>query len=102
MNDGFVLYVLYFHGASLRGDVMPAEFIKVHELNNTRDLGETVHAYGKTIRKGLLFRGAELYHASPEDIEWLQKHISLIIDLRTEIERKEKPDPTIETVANIH
>ena len=67
---------------------------------NARDLGGLTTADGKMIRKGLLLRAANLSQATEADLAKLRRdyRLSSIIDLRTAVERKEKPDRIPEDV----
>ena len=67
---------------------------------NARDLGGLITREGKTIRKGLLLRTANLSQATEADLATLRRdyRLSTVIDLRTAVERKEKPDHTPEGV----
>lgn len=62
-------------------------------LNNTRDLGGLHTKDGRTIRYGKLFRSGQLYFANKEEKRRLEELLDLIVDLRTEKEQAEKPDP---------
>ena len=61
---------------------------------NARDLGGLTTTEGRTIRKGLLLRTANLSQATEADLTKLRQdyHLSTVIDLRTAVERREKPD----------
>ena len=61
---------------------------------NARDLGGLTTMDGKTIRKGLLLRTANLSEATEADLSKLRQdyRLSAVIDLRTAVERKERPD----------
>ena len=67
---------------------------------NARDLGGLTTTERKTIRKGLLLRAANLSQATDADLAKLRRdyRLSSIIDLRTAVERKEKPDRIPEDV----
>ena len=67
---------------------------------NARDLGGLTTTGGETIRKGLLLRAANLSQATEADLAKLRRdyRLSSIIDLRTAVERKEKPDRIPEDV----
>ena len=67
---------------------------------NARDLGGLTATGGETIRKGLLLRAANLSQATEADLAKLRRdyRLSSIIDLRTAVERKEKPDRIPEDV----
>ena len=61
---------------------------------NARDLGGLTTIEGKTIRKGLLLRTANLSQATEADLSKLRQdyRLSAVIDLRTAVERKGRPD----------
>ena len=61
---------------------------------NARDLGGLTTIEGKTIRKGLLLRTANLSQVTEADLSKLRQdyRLSAVIDLRTAVERKERPD----------
>ena len=61
---------------------------------NARDLGGLTTIEGKAIRKGLLLRAANLSQATEADLSKLRQdyRLSSVIDLRTTVERKERPD----------
>ena len=69
-------------------------YIRFEGIINSRDLGGIVNADGKTIRKGLLLRTANLSQASDGDLTKLAEeyHLSLAIDFRTNAERSGHPD----------
>lgn len=71
--------------------------IQMENLKNTRDLGGFPAGGGRRVRSGLLLRSGELSQASERDKEILAKNYRLkkIIDFRTDMERKQKPDPKI-------
>ena len=64
-------------------------------LPNTRDLGELIGADGRRVKPGLLLRSGALGFASDGDLARLRDdyHLSLIVDLRNDIELSELPDP---------
>ena len=64
-------------------------------LHNTRDLGGMTAARRHSIRYGRLLRSSHLYMASQNDCARLQDAVGLIIDLRTENETAEHPDPSL-------
>ena len=69
--------------------------IQLEGLVNVRDLGGIKNRSGKTIKKSKLIRGSTLFYAKPDDLRKLYDEYGLrtIIDLRTPLEAKEKPDP---------
>lgn len=71
--------------------------ISFESIANARDLGGLPTAQGRVIASGLLLRSANLTNAAEADRTVLQEkyHLSKIIDLRTEAERKEMPDAPI-------
>lgn len=68
--------------------------IALATIRNARDLGGTMTSDGRRIRPGCLIRSAHLGGASKEDLHSLrEKHrLRTVIDLRTPMERMEKPD----------
>lgn len=71
--------------------------IEFERLVNTRDLGGFPAAGGRTVRTGRLLRSGELTKASESDKQRLSEEFSLkrIIDFRTGMEQRMKPDPEI-------
>lgn len=59
-------------------------------IQNIRDLGGIRTTDGKTIRRGMLVRSAQLAQAEEQDLAG----IAAVIDLRTIAEREEMPDRT--------
>lgn len=79
-----------------------SERIKLQKLYNTRDLGGMETADGHKIKKKCLVRSGQLYDAAEEDLELLRRYgVNQIIDLRTEQEMQEKPDPELEGAEHI-
>ena len=71
--------------------------IALQNLPNTRDLGALQTEDEKYIIPGRRLRSGDLYHISQEDQEVLQDNYRLrkIIDLRSDRERKERPDSPV-------
>ncbi|USG64816.1 tyrosine-protein phosphatase [Brevibacillus ruminantium] len=62
-------------------------------LYNFRDIGGLPTTDGRNMKTGILFRSDELSRLSAGDLGRLQTHqIKVICDLRTQTERKQKPD----------
>ena len=76
--------------------------LKLDKLNNTRDMGGMRTGDGRVIRPGALYRSGHLYSASDADRVRLRDRIGLILDLRTDREREEKPDPALPGVREEH
>lgn len=74
--------------------------IEFDRIQNARDLGGLRAADGRVIAPGLLIRSANLAEATEADVRILREkyHLAKIIDLRTEAERREKPDAAMDTV----
>ena len=77
--------------------------ITLQGVKNARDLGGILTADGREIRKKRLLKCGQLSEATQKDIEILREEygVKLIVDLRTEGERKAYPDPEIRGVSNI-
>jgi len=76
-------------------------FPKFEKLFNTRDLGGLPAAGGKAVRGGMLVRSGCLAPATATDCEALAALVSDVVDLRTERERAETPDPELGGVAAV-
>lgn len=76
---------------------MKIKRIHLKSLKNTRDLSGIKTADNKRIREKLLIRSGNLSKASPEDLKILTDGFGLktIVDLRTDAEINEAPDPVI-------
>lgn len=72
-----------------------SQLIPLEGILNLRDLGTMKGAGGKSIKGGKLLRSSHLHNATEKDREWLEGHVSLVLDLRTAKEREEKPDPAL-------
>ena len=73
----------------------PGGRIVLEGLPNTRDIGGIRTADGRYVKHARLIRSGALDHATARDLEVLLNDFDLrmVIDLRTEEERKEHPDP---------
>lgn len=71
-----------------------SRMISFSGIINARDLGGLTTIEGKTVRKGLLLRTANLSQATEADLSKLRQdyRLSAVIDLRTAVERKGRPD----------
>lgn len=74
--------------------------LKFRKIKNIRDFGGLMTKDGKTIKPGKIIRSGHLGFATSEDIDKLKSDYDLrmVIDLRTELEKSEKPDPQISGV----
>lgn len=68
--------------------------IKFDKIKNARDMGGIINKEGKKIKSGCFIRSSELSRATDRDVEILTKQYNLntIIDLRTAMEKEQKPD----------
>lgn len=80
------------------------ERIPLQSLSNTRDLGALETEDGRHIIPRKLLRSGDLYHVSMADKEILadEYRLKTVIDLRTEAERKQKPDTIMAGVEYYH
>lgn len=78
--------------------------MKFDGIKNLRDLGGIPCEGGKPLRSGIIFRSDFLTKASQEDCRKIseQLHVDEIIDLRTCLELKEKPDAVVAGAEYIH
>ena len=78
--------------------------IPLADLPNTRGLGGLESGKNSVIANHRLIRSGALHDATAEDIDYLRNvmKLSVIIDLRTEMERVLKPDPVIPGVKELH
>lgn len=76
--------------------------IPLQTLRNTRDLGGMRAADGRRILSGRLIRSGALFGASESDLNWLSSHVGCIVDLRSDDERSERPDPAVPGAESIH
>lgn len=79
---------------------MRSRILKQPSIRNGRDLGGLVNQDGLVIKRGLLFRSANLSAAEPEDLKQLS--LSKIVDLRTSREVKEAADVVSEGTDYVH
>ena len=76
--------------------------LSFENLRNTRDLGGMKTRDGQYIRPGMLFRSGYLSELTPADIDRLSGLAGVIVDLRSDGERAEKPDTEIPGAEVIH
>lgn len=71
--------------------------IYFEKIQNIRDLGGLKTIDGQSIASGLLLRSANLSGATDSDVKKLKEtyHLAKIIDLRTSMEKEEKPDVAV-------
>ena len=74
--------------------------LALEKLRNCRELGGLPAAGGKRIRRNCLLRSSDLSAVTANDRALLTKkyRLSLVVDLRTDVERFEKPDVLIRGV----
>ena len=66
-------------------------------LNNTRDLGDLSAEGAPRVRRRRLVRSGALRRADPADLDFLKTAVGVhsVIDLRTDAERLQDPDPVV-------
>ncbi|MBQ9912094.1 MAG: tyrosine-protein phosphatase [Firmicutes bacterium] len=79
-----------------------SRLLAFEKLNNTRDLGGIKGLGGRRIKNGRLIRSGQLYFASEEDLKALGSVVGTVVDLRTEQECMEKPDPEVPGASYMH
>lgn len=80
---------------SIMNDPMISTHIKLDVPTNTRDLGGMAAADGGKIVSGKLIRSGNLFGATEADLLRLSGLVGTVVDLRSDKEREEKPDPVI-------
>ena len=75
-----------------------SEKLDFEKLANTRDLGGMIARDGRRIRKGRLIRSGLLARVSEKDLEKLSQMLSAVVDFRSDIERRQQPDPSVSGV----
>ena len=77
--------------------------IEFEGIVNARDLGGLVNTDGKMLRRGCLIRSANLSKATPADVKKLMEdcRLTLVIDLRTPMAARQKPDVEAEGVRHL-
>lgn len=74
----------------------------ITSVPNLRDLGGYTTADGYTIKKGLVYRSNQLFNISRHDMLLIGKlNLKSDFDLRTSVERNDKPDELPEGVNNV-
>lgn len=81
---------------------MTSTRIPLQTLRNTRDLGGMRATDGRRILSGRLIRSGTLFGASETDLNWLSSHVGCIVDLRSDDELLERPDPEVSGAESIH
>lgn len=77
--------------------------IVLQGARNARDLGGIKTKDGREIRNGMLFRSSHLHDITTDDVEHLESiGLKRIIDLRSPIEKSQKPDIVPATATYIH
>ncbi len=79
-----------------------SRLVKFDQLRNTRDLGGMETSDRRRIVQGRLYRSGHLNELSQADMDKLAQIAPVIIDFRTEAERKEHPDHEISGTKKIH
>lgn len=82
--------------------VLPAGLLPLQGAFNFRDMGGHRTTDGRTVKKGLLFRAAELTGLTPDDHRLLEAYnVKHVFDYRNRGEAEQKPDPQIGQAVNI-
>ena len=78
--------------------------IKLQGVRNVRDLGDTPVCGGRSVKRGLIYRGSALSSPTQDDCSLLFDTLGIrcIIDVRTGWEREAKPDAQVPGVENLH
>ena len=79
-----------------------SRLVQFDQLHNTRDLGGMVATDGRRIIQGMLYRSGHLNRLSVSDTDKLARIAPVIVDFRTDAERREQPDQKISGTESIH
>ncbi|SFF19465.1 protein-tyrosine phosphatase [Paenibacillus catalpae] len=86
----------------MTNQLMPASLLPLQGAFNFRDMGGQQAADGRSVKKGLLFRAAELTGLTPGDHLLLEAYnLKHVFDYRNRGEAEQKPDPQIGQAVNI-
>ncbi|ACT04666.1 tyrosine-protein phosphatase [Paenibacillus sp. JDR-2] len=86
----------------MTNQVMPIGLLPLEGVFNFRDMGGYRTEGGRKVKKGLLFRAAELTGLTPEDHRILEAYnLRHVFDYRNRGEAEQKPDPQIGQAVNI-
>lgn len=85
-------------------ELKASQSLQTKTLNNARELGGYVMRDGRQIRRGKLLRSFFLAEATEEDIRILREtyDLRLVLDMRSEDEIEQEPDPEIPGVRWVH
>lgn len=78
------------------------DFMTFDKLNNIRDIGGMETLDNRQIVTGKLFRSGQLSDLSLSDQDKFKELAPIIIDLRTDAERSERPDVQIDGIEYVH
>lgn len=84
---------------NVKEQVRHSEEIKFSGVINFRDLGGIKTKDGRTVKKGILFRSADLTDLTAEDKgRWTEMGLRTVFDYRTAKEANNRPNPQIENI----
>ena len=86
---------------SIMNDPIISTRIQLDVPTNTRDLGGMTAMDGRKIVSGKLIRSGNLFGATESDLSRLSGIVGTVVDLRSDKEREEKPDPAIPEAESI-
>ena len=91
--DLFASKSIVFADAVAQNESNQSHWIAFSGVRNFRDLGGYQTASGESIRRGLLYRSANLYNLTDKDLQRLDRlSLRRVIDFRADIEKAHEPD----------
>ncbi|WP_042463190.1 tyrosine-protein phosphatase [Neobacillus dielmonensis] len=83
----------------MKGKIMPECLLPLSGAVNFRDMGGLATIDGRKVKKGILFRAAELTALTAEDISFIETlQLKRVFDYRRQKEAERKPDPPLGSV----
>ena len=91
--DLFASKPIVFVNGIAQNDLNKSRWIAFSGVRNFRDLGGYRTISGQTVRRGLLYRSANLYNLTDKDLRRLDRlSLKRIIDFRADFEKANEPD----------
>ena len=91
--DLFASKSIVFADGVAQNELNQSRWIALSGVRNFRDLGGYQAVSGQTLRRGLLYRSANLHNLTDKDLQRLDRlSLKRIIDFRADFEKANEPD----------